>query len=203
MKITKENIQFIDNYLQQSDVIFVDVRSEITDHIASAVEAKMKEESLDFYDAFKDYMILNKKEILKANNKNFSYFKNANISFSKTLYKPYNLFFIVLLVLFFRYSALYYDKNQILEVIHNALFISTLTIAAVMTIYSFVIIRKRYLCLENLSFVLLAIYYFNLFFNGFLMGDFYGNTFSIGITVFLLYAFIIFSFKTIRKFRYI
>lgn len=47
-KITQEQIKFIDNYLQKSDVIFVDIRDELTDHIASAVEEKMDAENLDF-----------------------------------------------------------------------------------------------------------------------------------------------------------
>jgi ATP/ADP translocase len=34
--LQKEQIKFIDNYLQKSDVIFVDIRAELTDHIASA-----------------------------------------------------------------------------------------------------------------------------------------------------------------------
>ena len=54
MKLNEEQIKFIDKYLQKSDVIFVDVRAELIDHIASAVEEKMHSENLDFYDAFKD-----------------------------------------------------------------------------------------------------------------------------------------------------
>jgi hypothetical protein len=60
MKLTKQQIQFIDNYLQKADIIFVDIRAEMTDHIASAVEEKMQHENLDFYLAFKYYMIENK-----------------------------------------------------------------------------------------------------------------------------------------------
>ncbi len=67
MKLTREQIQFIDQYLLKSEVFFVDTRMELTDHIASAVEEKMQSENLDFYDAFKDYMIVNKKELLKQN----------------------------------------------------------------------------------------------------------------------------------------
>jgi hypothetical protein len=67
MKLTTENIQFIDNYLKNSDVVYYDIRMEILDHVATAVEQKMEAEDLDFYDAFKSYMVVNKKEILKLN----------------------------------------------------------------------------------------------------------------------------------------
>ncbi|WP_329806792.1 hypothetical protein [Flavobacterium facile] len=67
MKLTKENIQFIDNYLKNSQVIYYDIRMEMLDHVATAVEQKMEVENLDFYDAFKNYMVINKTELLKLN----------------------------------------------------------------------------------------------------------------------------------------
>jgi hypothetical protein len=56
MRLTKQQIQFIDTYLINSEVIYVDIRLEMLDHIALAVEEKMEVENQDFYDAFKDYM---------------------------------------------------------------------------------------------------------------------------------------------------
>ena len=41
-KLTKENIQFIDNYLKNSDVIFDDIRMEMVDHVATAVEIEIR-----------------------------------------------------------------------------------------------------------------------------------------------------------------
>jgi hypothetical protein len=49
MKLSNQEVRFIDQYLQKADVIFVDVRSELTDHIASAVEEKMELENQDLY----------------------------------------------------------------------------------------------------------------------------------------------------------
>ncbi|MBD3725032.1 MAG: hypothetical protein IE891_09740, partial [Flavobacteriaceae bacterium] len=51
MSLNKEQIKFIDNYLKNSEVIYYDIRMEMLDHIASAVEQKMEAENLDFYDA--------------------------------------------------------------------------------------------------------------------------------------------------------
>lgn len=53
MRLSKENIQFIDNYLKNSGVSYFDIRMEMLDHVATAVEQKMTVENLDFYDAFK------------------------------------------------------------------------------------------------------------------------------------------------------
>ena len=41
MNLSKEELQFIDNYLENSGVIYMDVRLELTDHIASAIEEEL------------------------------------------------------------------------------------------------------------------------------------------------------------------
>ena len=83
MKLSKENIQSIDNYLKHEGFIYVDIRMEMVDHIANAVEGKMEVESLNFYDAFKSYMISNKKEIMKQNKEHGFYFKEPILNFIK------------------------------------------------------------------------------------------------------------------------
>lgn len=49
MKLSKENIQFIDNYLIKLKIKYVDVRLELIDHLASDFEASNKEEQLVDY----------------------------------------------------------------------------------------------------------------------------------------------------------
>jgi len=199
MKLSNQEILFIDQYLQKADVIFVDVRSELTDHIASAVEEKMEVEELSFYDAFKAYMVENKKMLLATSRLNFTNYKNGMIRFSKTFIKPQNIFFAIMLLFGFRYL------NQLisLEMMSQVLFFMIFLFAFVQAIYTFFIIKKRYLYLENSSSVLLVIYYVNLFSNGFGLHakNFIGNQFSIGITLFLLFAYVGYCVTTIRKFR--
>ena len=65
--ITTQNLKFIDNYLKNSEIFYDDIRMELNDHIASAVEEKMLRENSDFYDAFKSYMVLNKKGLMTQN----------------------------------------------------------------------------------------------------------------------------------------
>ncbi len=54
MKLTKEEIKFIDNYLIKSKVKYWDVRIELLDHIASSVEEKIENEGISFNEALLD-----------------------------------------------------------------------------------------------------------------------------------------------------
>lgn len=65
MSLSLEELQFIDTYLQNSDIEYIDVRLELTDHIATAVEEELKQNNtLGFYDVFKNYMIHHKQHLL-------------------------------------------------------------------------------------------------------------------------------------------
>jgi hypothetical protein len=85
VKLDNEQIQFIDKYLENSDVVHVDIRSEMTDHVASDIEERIKAgDTRDFYFIFKDYMIAHKARLLE-NNKTF--LKAADIKILKALGK--------------------------------------------------------------------------------------------------------------------
>lgn len=66
MTLTKENIQSVDQYLKENNVIFDDIRIELVDHIATAVEFEMVKKEIPFDIAFLEFMKKNKVEILKA-----------------------------------------------------------------------------------------------------------------------------------------
>lgn len=69
-KLTTENIRFIDRYLKKSGVEYLDIRIEMTDHVASAIERDLEKGiSSNFYNAFKAYMVRNKKNLLKNVNR--------------------------------------------------------------------------------------------------------------------------------------
>ena len=65
--LDKEDIAFIENYLEHSDISYADIRMEMTDHVASEIEALMSAQNSNFYDTFKTYMITNKATLLDAN----------------------------------------------------------------------------------------------------------------------------------------
>mgnify|MGYP003543132955 FL=1 len=188
-QLSLEKIKFINSYLEKSDVIFVDIRAELTDHIASAVEEKMEAENLDFYEAFKDFMVDNKKELLKEKN----HFLPSIIRFSKTLYKWYNLVIAVLVAIVF-----YFISETILPFINVLIFALIMCFCLYQTA-SVIITKKRFAYLEQATFSLTVIYFGSLFFNGFYK-DFQGNFYSLGIVSFLLIAFFIHYGLTILKF---
>ncbi|MFP9116905.1 hypothetical protein ACLI08_03855 [Flavobacterium sp. RNTU_13] len=59
-KLTTDQLHFIDTYLKNSGVEYVDIRYEMTDHIACALE----EQEGDFMENFKRYMAQNKSQLL-------------------------------------------------------------------------------------------------------------------------------------------
>lgn len=61
--LTAKQIQFIDNYLENAGVHYLDVRIEMTDHIATDLE---KSEG-DFGEQFAAYMMINKTNLLEQN----------------------------------------------------------------------------------------------------------------------------------------
>ncbi|MCV6630453.1 MAG: hypothetical protein OIF50_11425 [Flavobacteriaceae bacterium] len=69
MQLNKDQIRFIDNYLYNSGVEFLDIRMEMVDHIATALEQDIASNQ-SFYDAFKAYMIQHKASLLQ-NDKQF------------------------------------------------------------------------------------------------------------------------------------
>lgn len=200
MKLTSSQIQFIDRYLQNSDVIFVDVRAEMTDHIASAIEAKITNENIDFDDAFKTYMIQNKKSLLANNGKFFPQYFAAFIHFIKTLYQPFNLVLMAFLYIAFHYGIPLLHSEIVFIIIKNCLFFGIVILAFIQGIYTFFIDKKRYLYVEKTGFILVVIYYLNLFTNGF----YSEKTVSVNtlcLSVFLFFAFVIHYIKTIKKFK--
>lgn len=98
-----QQLQFIDHYLENSGVEYVDIRMEMTDHVATALE----KQDGDFYDNFRMYMLQHKQELLK-NNKHFKRLatKRAFKAVGKTLIKPW--FFVLPFVIV--YGCLYFAK---------------------------------------------------------------------------------------------
>ncbi|WP_452599903.1 hypothetical protein [Pontimicrobium sp. MEBiC01747] len=108
--LTKENIEFIDNYLGNSGIIYNDVRLEMIDHIATEIEEQIRTgDDRSFYVIFKDYMVKNKKTILD----NYRIFiKATDKRILKTLFKELFsikgglLFIIIGLILYFGLNQL-------------------------------------------------------------------------------------------------
>ena len=200
MKVSKQEIQFIDNYLQKHDVVFVDIRAEMVDHIAAAVEEKMTTEGIDFYDAFKSYMITNSKAILKNNKENWHFSLSQLKKFFFFLVKPQML---VVLGLLLALSKLFEDNKSLNYFIaHSSRYFlwSMFLIAILELVYFWFILKKRFYYIEKNGQLLLILYWINLIFlDPFDKTD---NTNFYGILIFLYLSFgyILFSIMYVRNF---
>ena len=52
MKLTKEQIQQIENYLADKNVEYIDLHFEVLDDISTYIEIEMSERQIDFNDSF-------------------------------------------------------------------------------------------------------------------------------------------------------
>lgn len=163
MVLSKENILFIDNYLKKSEVVFDDLRQELVDHTASAIAYKMISDNSDFYDAFKEYMVENKKDILKAG------MVNQRVNLKLALLKFFNFLKIkeVVLfsvVLFFLASNTF--KDSLVPYLHDfqsIILISIMAFTIIWIVVFYGILKKRFFVLENNTFLLSIIFqFFNL-----------------------------------------
>jgi len=113
-KLTTQQIQFIDGRLKKAGIYFVDIRCEMTDHIASELETL----DGDFYDNLREYIETHKKEITSQNR---SYRKIARIKaarfFCKVLLKPAVLLPTLALFFILQYAAasVFTDEMDILK----------------------------------------------------------------------------------------
>lgn len=153
MKLTSQNIQFIDNYLKNSEVIYYDIRMEMLDHVASAVEQKMDAENLDFYDAFKSYMVLNKKEILKGNKKEGFHFKEPLKKFGLFVIQPFQLFLALCTCLIVYFFTQYFGINDFTKYIYVFLIFTYLIFGVLHFLWTWK--RKFYYIDKNFSIIFL------------------------------------------------
>ena len=199
MKLTPNNIQFIDNYLKNSEVIYYDIRMEMLDHVATAVEQKMEAENLDFYDAFKSYMVVNKKEILKGNKFWSIYSKDTILNFLKFLLHPIMILIGVSFYFFYKNIEVtnYFSEEF---TIRNLFFVIMIFLAFLQLIYFHLILKQRFFVLEKLGGLLNIIYYLQMF----LMNQHNDETPSIlTLTIFsyILIAYVLYFAKEVYKFN--
>ncbi|CAM3564186.1 hypothetical protein FLGE108171_03160 [Flavobacterium gelidilacus] len=195
MKLSKENINFIDNYLKKNEVIYFDIRMEMLDHILNGIEKEMTEKNIGFYEAFKIYMPVNKKEIFMMNKK--SSFEALKL-FIKSLKKRYNL-----IVAFFTAFVCFVFRDDLIA-LNSVFWILMLLYFVINTSIYFLNARKRYYILEKFGLILNAIYFINIFINGYadgFFGNFRGNIYTVSVIFFLSISFYVYYINTVVKFN--
>lgn len=193
MKLSKENIQFIDTYLKNSNVIYIDIRFEMIDHIATAVEEKMEVENLDFYDAFKKYMIENKTELI-INNRASKFFSWTEISiYLKQLIHPTMLLVAVLLFITHKYIDINRYFSEVFT-FNNLVFIIFIAIMLFQTGYHYLYVKKKYYGIEKTSQILMIIYLLLPFLQS-------KNIIISLIFIYLLVVYLFYFYKETSKFK--
>jgi hypothetical protein len=199
MKLTKEEIQFIDTYLIKSEVFYVDVRQELIDHVATAVEASMAEENLDFYDAFKEYMVMHKKELLKNNVIRWKFSWEVTRQFGLFLIKPMQLVMVVALFFLFRFV----DINRYFSdgfTVANLFFVLVLGLAVFQLCYFQLYLKKRFYVIEKMGSLLMVLYYFQLFFMPF-FDESAVSSLTVTVFSFLYLAYLSFFVQALVRFN--
>ena len=197
MKLTKENLRFIDNYLKNSEVIYTDIRLEMLDHISTAVEHKMNEEQSEFYDAFKDYMVENKKEMMKSNKSDGFYFQPIK-KFGSFLFKPMSLVLVTISCLFNQFLIKHCDSQNISLYFLLAFFLSLVPI--VIARYYF-LKRKRFFYIEQNASILFLLLQFGQFFNRSANQSAEASMYINTTLLFLLLSFVLFYYNEMMIFK--
>jgi hypothetical protein len=124
MKLTAEQLDLIDRYLEQKNLDFLDVKLELKDHLACEIEDLMTKENMDFYEAVK--MSLKKWKSSLSTSKN-SWIINTRRTFPNIVYHKLKNTYILInsaFALFIGFALLFTDEfieinYQLMEV--NAL----------------------------------------------------------------------------------
>ena len=199
MKLTKVEIQFIDTYLLKSEVFYVDIRQEMIDHVATAVEAMMAQEGLDFYDAFKAYMVVHKKELLKNNVIRWKFSWDVIRQFGLFLIKPFQL--VLAVVLFFLFRLV--DINRYFSdgfTVANLFFVLVLSLAVFQLCYFQLYLKKRFYVIEKTGSLLMVLYYMQLFFMPFMDKAAVSST-TVTVFSFLYVAYLSFFAQALVRFN--
>jgi len=114
MKLTKDDIQFIDTYLKNSMIVYGDIRMEMVDHVATEIENKMSQgDKRPFQHIFKEYMALHRLRLLDSNSRRISHLTKqlAKKGFNKVLKVNYGIGFLCALA-FYTISMEMFDLTR-------------------------------------------------------------------------------------------
>lgn len=163
MQLSAENLKFIDTYLQNSGVFYYDIRLELVDHIATAVETKMNSDNLDFYNAFKNYMVENKSSLMKLNKESVGISWQTLNPFLVFLIKPLMLVLAIAIYAFYSFVNVHSFFSEQFT-INELFFVLIVSLALFQIIYFHVLLKRRYFTIEKIGSILGILYYFQLFF---------------------------------------
>ena len=99
MKLTKQNIKIIDNFLKRKGVVHWDIRLEMIDHLASKIEQENINFSIDYLQKDLPYWKISKVKQQQLRFVNVKYNKLFKAEFIRFIKHPINLVILLLYVL--------------------------------------------------------------------------------------------------------
>jgi hypothetical protein len=157
MEITKQQLQRVAHYLNVKDIIYIDLRMEVFDHIVSDIEAKMMAEKLDFETAFYKVTVTWNKHLIKESSFYFGVtysLPKIVLEKAKKVYKKW--FFLSFLVYLIPYILLDQLKITFSQNAINDLnvFLQILTVCTLMVFFGLLIIKYKEKNKTSFSFIL-------------------------------------------------
>jgi hypothetical protein len=157
MEITKQQLKRVAHYLNVKDIIYIDLRMEVFDHIVSDIEAKMMAEKLDFETAFYKVTVTWNKHLIKESSFYFGVtysLPKIVLEKAKKVYKKW--FFLSFLVYLISYILLDQLKITFSQNAINDLnvFLQILTVCTLMVFFGLLIIKYKEKNKTSFSFIL-------------------------------------------------
>ena len=160
-KLTKEDIQFIDNYLLYSAIKHKDIRIEMIDHIACAVESDMAENNTYFYESFKGFMLNNKESLVRKN----PFLKAVTKRFFKKLLKELltlrSLIIFGCLVMGLKFIVQTETLSTYFDSIYTVFAIALAVVALFLILYFWIKLKERYSIIGIVFMTSGGLYYLN------------------------------------------
>ncbi|EAR13565.1 hypothetical protein PI23P_03687 [Polaribacter irgensii 23-P] len=157
MELTKEQLQRVAHYLNVKEITYIDLRTEIFDHIVSDIEVKIMAENLEFETAFYAVTVKWNKHLIQESSFYFglSYaLPKIVLNNAKKVYKKW--FFLSLLVYFIPYILLDNVNITFSKIAINDLniFLQILTACALMVFFGLLILKFKEKNKTTFSFIL-------------------------------------------------
>lgn len=162
--ITTNQIQLIDESLKKIGVSYIDIRYEMTDHIATALEDDEKDRP--FEHKLKGYIVNHKKELQKINKK-FMFISMVN-AYKKLLYNMFTIRFLALFFLVYLNAfllSLFMERESVTRLLFIVIAI-IICAASFSSIYNLLKKRDSHSFNHGLSFVNVITLYPSIFMMG-------------------------------------
>lgn len=159
--ITTNQILLIDESLKKIGVSYIDIRYEMTDHIATTLEGDKKERP--FEHKLKGYIVNHKKELQKINKK-FMFISMVN-AYKKLLSNMFTIRFLVLFFLVYLNAfllSLFMDRESVTRILFIAIAI-IICVASFSGVYNLIMRKDSNSFTHGLSFVNVITFYPSIF----------------------------------------